>query len=130
MKEWLEYAAVTLIVKGLGTLPRSAARSSAVVVMRFCYALLPRLRKTAQINLQIAFPDWNEAQRKAVIRGMLRNLGWMAADFACFARYTWQNIDRFVVLDGHEDFLDAQTRGKVVLQLTRPGSAREVSSFA
>ena len=130
MKEWLEYVAATLIVKGLGTLPRSAARSFALVVMRFCYALLPRLRKTAQINLQIAFPDWNEAQRKAVIRGMLRNLGWMAAEFACFPRYTRQNIDRFVVLDGHENFLEGQRRGKGVLYLTGHIGAWELSSFA
>lgn len=130
MKEWFEYAAVWLIVKGLGTLPRSVARSFAVVVMRFIYLLLPRLRKTAEINLRIAFPDWNEVQRKSVISGMLRNLGWMAAEFARFPKYTRQNVEQILVLDGHKNFLEGQRRGKGVLYLTGHIGAWELSSFA
>ena len=130
MREWLEYASVWLIVKGLGALPRSLARSFAVAVMRFFYLLLPRLRKTAEINLHIAFPDWNDAQSKSVIRGMLRSLGWMAVEFARFPKYTKQNIERVVVLDGHENFLEGQRRGRGVLYLTGHIGAWELSSFA
>ena len=130
MKEWCESVAVWLIVKGLGLLPRSAARSFAVVAMRFLYVLLPRLRKTAEINLRIAFPDWKEAQRESVIRGMLRNLGWMAAEFARFPKYSKENIERIVVLDGHENFLAGQRRGKGVLYLTGHIGGWELSSFA
>lgn len=130
MKEWLEYAGVWLIIKGLGLLPRSVARGFAVVVMRFFYVVLPRLRKTAEINLRIAFPDWNEAERKSVIHGMLRNLGWMAAEFARFPGYGEQNIERIVALDGHENFLAGQRRGKGVLYLTGHIGAWELSSFA
>ena len=130
MKEWLEYAGVWLIVKALGLLPRAMARSLASALTRFFYALLPRLRKTAEINLRIAFPDWSEAQRKSVIRGMLRNLGWMAAEFAHLPKYTKQNIEQIVVLDGHENFLEAQRRGNGVLYLTGHIGAWELSSFA
>lgn len=130
MKEWLEYSAVWLVVKGLGLLPRSLARSCGVVAMRSFFALLPRLRKTAEINLRIAFPDWNDAQRKAVIRGMLRNLGWMAAEFARFPQYKRENAEQVVVLDGHENFLEGHRRGKGVLYLTGHIGAWELSSFA
>ncbi|HKW32489.1 MAG TPA: lysophospholipid acyltransferase family protein [Candidatus Acidoferrum sp.] len=130
MTEWLEYAAVWLIVKGLGLLPRSAAKGFAVAVMRLFYVLLLRLRKTAETNLRIAFPDWNDAQRKAVIRGMLRNLGWMAAEFARIPSYTKQNIEQIVVLDGHENFLEGRRRGKGVLYLTGHIGAWELSSIA
>ena len=129
MKEWLEYAVVWLIVKALGKLPRAMARSLASAFTRFFYALVPRLRKTAEINLRIAFPGWSEAQRKSVIRGMLRNLGWMAAEFARFPKYTKQNIDQIIVLDGHENFLEGQRRGKGVLYLTGHIGAWELSSF-
>ena len=98
--------------------------------MRFLYALLPRLRKTAEINLRIAFPEWDDAKRKAIVRGMLRNLGWMAAEFARFPKYTKQNIERIIVLDGHENFLEGQRRGKGVLYLTGHIGAWELSSFA
>ena len=130
MREWLEYAAVWLIVKGLGLLPRSVARGLAVAVTRFFYALLPRLRRTAEVNLRIAFPDWSQAQRKSAIRGMLCNLGWMAAEFARFPKYTKQNVEEIVVLDGHENFLEGQRRGKGVLYLTGHIGAWELSSFA
>ncbi len=80
--------------------------------------------------MRIAFPDWSDAQRQAVIRGMLRNLGWMAAEFARFPKYTTENIEQIVVLDGHENFLDGQRRGKGVLYLTGHIGAWELSSFA
>jgi len=130
MKDWVEWAAVWLIIKGMGLLPRSVAKGLAVGVVRSLYALLPRLRRTAETNLRIAFPVWNEAQRKAAIRGMLRNLGWMAAEFARFPKYTKQNIEQMIVLDGHENFLTGQRRGKGVLYLTGHIGAWELSSFA
>ena len=130
MKEWFEYAAVWLILKILGLLPRSFARFVAALIARAIYALLPELRRTAQFNLQLAFPDWGIERRRAVIRGMVRNLGWMAAEFARFPRYSPQNIADAVILDGHENFLAGQRRGKGVLYLTGHIGAWELSSFA
>lgn len=130
MKNWLEYAVVWIFLAGLGLLPRSMARSVAAGIARLLYAVLPKLRKTAEINLRIAFPDWRDTQRQSVIRGMLRNLGWMAAEFARFPKYTKQNIGQIVVLDGHENFLEGQRRGKGVLYLTGHIGAWELSSFA
>ncbi len=130
MKEWIVYAAVWGILKGLGVLPRPLARSLAAGVVRIFYAVLPRLRNTAEVNLRIAFPDWSATQRKAVVRGMLRNLGWMAAEFARFPKYTKENIELVVALDGHENFLEGQRRGKGVLYLTGHIGAWELSSFA
>jgi KDO2-lipid IV(A) lauroyltransferase len=130
MREWLEYAAVWLTVKGLGLLPRTVARPIASALTRFIYVLLPRLRKTAEANLLLAFPDWTEAQRQSVIGRMLRNLGWMAVEFARFPKYTRQNIDQIIVLDGHENFLEGQRRGNGVLYLTGHIGAWELSSFA
>ena len=130
MREWLEYGAVWLIVKGLGLLPRPVARPIASALTRFIYVLLPRLQKTAETNLLLAFPDWTDAQRQSAIGGMLRNFGWMAVEFARFPKYTRQNIDQVIVLDGHENFLEGQRRGKGVLYLTGHIGAWELSSFA
>jgi Kdo2-lipid IVA lauroyltransferase/acyltransferase len=130
MREWCEYAAVWVILKVLGALPRGLARGSAVAVASALYGMLPKLRRTAEFNLRLAFPEWGEARRKAVIRGMVRNLGWMAAEFARFPRYTRENIEDVLILDGHENFLDGQRRGKGVLYLTGHIGAWELSSFA
>jgi len=61
---------------------------------------------------------------------MLRNLGWMAAECAWFPKYSKENIEQLVVLDGHENFLEGQRRGKGVLYLTGHIGAWELSSFA
>jgi len=130
MKEWLEFAAVWLILKKLGVLPRRLARGFAASVTSLLFSLQPKLRKTAEFNLRLAFPDWTEAERKDATRKMVRNLGWMAAEFARFPRLTRENIEEVVILEGHENFLEGQRRGKGVLYLTGHIGAWELSSFA
>ncbi len=97
---------------------------------RILLLLLPKLRKTAEFNLKLAFPDWTERWRRTVMKQMARNLGWMAAEFARFPKYTKENIERVVVLDGHENFLAGQSHGKGVLYLTGHIGAWELSSYA
>ena len=130
MRKWIEFAAVWVTLKGLGALPRSVARGLAAGVAGLLFAVLPKLRKTAEFNLQLVFPEWDDERRTEVIRGMVRNLGWMAAEFARLPRYTDENIDQVVVLDGHENFLAGQRRGKGVVYLTGHIGAWELSSFA
>jgi KDO2-lipid IV(A) lauroyltransferase len=130
MKEWLEYAPVWVILKALGALPRGIARSFAASVTSLLLSLQPQLRKTAEFNLRLAFPDWTDAQRKDATRKMVRNLGWMAAEFARLPRLTKENIENVVILEGHENFLEGQRRGKGVLYLTGHIGAWELSSFA
>jgi KDO2-lipid IV(A) lauroyltransferase len=60
----------------------------------------------------------------------VRNLGWMAAEFARFPRLTKENIEKVVILEGHENFLEGQRRGSGVLYLTGHIGAWELSSFA
>jgi Kdo2-lipid IVA lauroyltransferase/acyltransferase len=130
MKEWLAYAVVWSVVKFTGALPRRLARALAVAVARTLFAVTPKLRKTAEFNLKLAFPQWTDARRVATIRSMVRSLGWMAAEFARMPRYTRENIEGVIVLDGQENFLEGQRRGKGVLFLTAHMGAWELSSFA
>jgi KDO2-lipid IV(A) lauroyltransferase len=130
MREWIEYAAAWVLLKGLEVMPRHAARSFAAGLARVLFALSPKLRKTAEVNLRIAFPEWNESRRNEVIFGMVRHLGWMAAELARFPKYSKENIGQIVVLDGNENFLEGQRRGKGVLFLTGHIGAWELSSFA
>ena len=111
MRDRLEYAAVWLLLKIFGAFrARSLAfRSKHRALL---YTLLPKLRKTAEFNLRLAFPDWSDKKRAAVTRAMLRNLGWMAAEFARLKRYNAKNIERYVILDGHENFLEGSAAAK------------------
>ena len=130
MKEWLAYACVRTVLKIAQLLPRSLGRSLGAGLARLLFALLPKLRKTAEFNLKLAFPEWSDEKRASTLRGMVRSLGWMAAEFAYMPNYTRENIEGFIVLDGNENFLEGQRRGKGVLFLTAHMGAWELSSFA
>jgi KDO2-lipid IV(A) lauroyltransferase len=130
MIERLQYAVAWTFVKTLGALPRPMARGLAAAATRLLLLLLPKLRKTADFNLRLAFPEWSDQQRHMVMKQMTRNLGWMAAEFARFPKYRRKNIKNVVILDGHENFLAGQSRGKGVIYLTGHIGAWELSSYA
>lgn len=130
MRPWIEYAAAWLGLKILGLLPRSAARFVGSAFASLAYRLRTPLRRATQTNLEIAFPEWSETKRNEVIRRMIQQVGWMAGEFSQLPKFTRENIEQIVVIDGFENFDAAKRRGKGVLFLTGHMSAWELSSFA
>ena len=130
MREWLEFSAAWVVLKSLGALPRPMARAVGARLAAFLLWFRPALRRAALFNLQLAFPEWTDAERRRTISRMARQIGWMAAEFARFPKYTRANIERTVILDGFENFAAAQCRGKGVLFLTGHMSAWELAPFA
>src|SRR5579863_93076 len=130
MRERLEYFAAWAGLRLLGFVPRSMARYFGARFAAIVYALQPRLHRVAQCNLEIAFPEWSESQRDHAIRGMVRQIGWMVGEFSQFPKYTREAIEKIVVIDGAENFAEAQGRGEGVLFLTGHMSAWELAPFA
>ncbi len=130
MREWLEYAAAWTGLKALGLFPRSAARQVGAAFAAVAYKLRTPLRRAAMFNLNLAFPESSEGAREQILRGMIRQIGWMAGEFSQFPKYTAANISRIVEIDGAEHFDSAQRRGKGVLFLTGHMSAWELAPFA
>ena len=130
MRESLEYAAAWTGLKTLGLLPRSIARFVGATFAAAAYTARAPLRRAAMFNLRLAFPNWTDAQRRRAIRGMVRQIGWMAGEFSQFPKYTRERIERIVVVDGFENFDVVRRRGKGVLFLTGHMSAWELAPFA
>jgi Kdo2-lipid IVA lauroyltransferase/acyltransferase len=130
MREWIEYAGAWIGLKLLGLLPRPAARFVGAVFASLAYRLRTPLRRAAQANLQIAFPEWSEKKRDEAIRRMIQQVGWLAGEFSQLPKYSRENVEQIVVIDGFENFDAAKRRGKGVLFLTGHMSAWELSSFA
>lgn len=130
IRQSVEHAAAWTGLKLLGLLPRSAARFVGASFAAIAYAWRPPLRRAAIFNLRLAFPDWNDAQRRLVVRGAIRQVGWMVGEFSQFPKYTRARIERIVVLDGQQHFEAARARGKGVLFLTGHMSAWELAPFA
>ena len=130
MREWIEYAAAWIGLKALGLLPRAGARFVGASFAVAAYAFRTPLRHAAAFNLKLAFPDWDDAKRNRVIRGMIQQIGWMAGEFSQFPKHTRGRIERVVALDGFENFDAARRLGKGVLFLTGHMSAWELAPFA
>jgi KDO2-lipid IV(A) lauroyltransferase len=130
MRERLEVAAAWMFLKALGILPRPFARIAGVWIARLLLFLRPPLRRAALENLRLAFPEWTDARRHAVIQGMVRQVGWLAAEFAHLPSLNRQNLERVIVLEDIENFRAAQAAGKGVLFLTGHMSAWELGPYA
>ena len=130
MREHLEYVFAWILLKFLGCLPRMLARAIGVFVASILFLIRPPLRRAAEFNLRLAFPELPEAARHDILKRMVRNLGWMAAEFARLPRYTRANIENAMILDGFENFAAAERRGKGVLFLTGHVGAWELEPFA
>lgn len=130
MRAWLEFFGAWCVLRGLGALPRPAARAAGALLVRLLYWLRPPLRRVGLFNLRLAFPDWTDRERRRVLRGLVQQIGWMAGEFSQFPKHTRERIERIIVLDGFENYAAAQARGKGVLFLTGHMSAWELAPFA
>jgi KDO2-lipid IV(A) lauroyltransferase len=129
-RQKFEYFAAYIVLKLIGWLPLSVARGACGLLAFLSYWFWPRLRRIGKLNLRLAFPEWSGREQRRVLFGLFQNLGRMLADFAHFPRMNRDNIERFLVYDGFENYARAQEQGKGVLFLTAHFGNWEISSFA
>lgn len=129
MRRKLEYAAAWPFIKILGILPRSLSRAFAIFLSQIVYLLHGKLRRVGMRNLEMAFPEKSEAERKRILRGVFKSLGRELAELCQFPRYTLENVEQVVVYDGLENYERAFARKKGVLFLTAHFGGWELSAF-
>ena len=127
--DWLQFAVVWCVARGLGRLPRPAARWVGAGLGRMVYWAVPRLRRVGVRNLEMALPGLDETQRFRILKGVYRGLGWQLAEFCRMERYTRANTEGWIRYEGLDRFLEAEAEGKGVLVLTGHLGAWELSSF-
>jgi KDO2-lipid IV(A) lauroyltransferase len=126
----LEYALIWPVIKGLGLLPRPAARAVAQALGWLLWLITPRLRRVAHRNLMLAMPELSAAERNRIVRGVYRSLARQIAEVALLPRLTPANISEVVTYDGFENYANAIAQGRGVLFLTGHLGAWELSAFA
>ena len=101
---------------------------------RFYTALLdvaiPRLRRTAMRNLEMAYPEKTAAERKAIAGEVFRSIARLLATFARFPQMNRENIHKWIRYEGLEHYLDAKKAGRGVLVATAHFGNWEFSAFA
>lgn len=130
LRHRIEFLAARSVLGFLGWLPHRLARGVCAVLAALSYAFWPRLRQVGLCNLRIAFPDWQDKQRRRVLLGQFRNLGRMLADFAHFPHLNRGNIERLVIYDGFENYDEARRKGRGIIFLTAHFGNWELGSFA
>jgi len=130
MRFRLEYALAWSVVKAIGALPRSLARSAGIALGQLIYVLHGKLRRVGMRNLAMALPDKSVHERRTIVRGVFTSLGRQFAEICLFPRYARENVSRIVTYDGFENFDRASERGKGVLFLTAHLGGWELSAFA
>ena len=129
-RAWIEYAAAWTILKVVSLAPRAFALRAGQAVGALACAVLRRLRRHAEVNLRLAFPDLDELERRRIRRGVFRNLGRLLGEVSQFPRLNRENISSIVVYEGLENYLNAVAEGRGVILLTGHIGAWELSVYA
>ena len=128
-RDRLEFWAVWILVRGLGTLPRPGARTIGSLIGSLAFRVFARLRSVGAANLKLAFPEATKRGRAKVLHSAFRHLGRHLAEFCLMRGYSRSDLIGVVEYEGIEHYLSARDAGKGVMVLTGHLGAWELSSF-
>jgi KDO2-lipid IV(A) lauroyltransferase len=127
----LEYLATRFILGFLGALPRPAAIALGSGVGRLAFTVFGRLRRVAQINLRLAFPDKTDAEREQIIRGVFLSLGRQLGEFSQLSKATPESLREYLEYtpESIKHLEEVQCQGKGVIFLSGHLGAWELMGF-
>jgi KDO2-lipid IV(A) lauroyltransferase len=101
---------------------------------RFYVSLLdlaiPRLRRTAMRNLEFAYPEKSQAERRAITDDVFLSIARLIWIFARFPQFNSQNIHNLIRYEGLEHYLEAKKAGRGILFATAHFGNWELSAFS
>ncbi|HEV2200858.1 MAG TPA: lysophospholipid acyltransferase family protein [Bryobacteraceae bacterium] len=118
LRNWAEYVAVAGLIATLRYSPRSIAERLARFYVHLLDIAVPRYRRIARRNIQLAMPKLALEERKRIADGVFRSIARVLVGVARLPDLNPQNINKWIVHDGLEHLREAQGRGKGVLIAT------------
>ena len=109
-------------------LPLRSGIALARVIARFGL-WFPKLRRTGERNLQLAFPNLSESERRRLLLGSFENLGRMLAVFSRFNKTGGARLKDLIECRGLERLDAAIKQRRGVILFTGHIGAWELSSF-
>jgi KDO2-lipid IV(A) lauroyltransferase len=122
----VEYWLARFVLATLSSTSLSTATALARSYVRLLDLALPRLRRTALKNLEMA----GFAGRERITTGVFDSVARLVVTFARFPQITRANVAEWIRYEGLENFQQAQARGKGVLVATGHFGNWELSAFA
>jgi Kdo2-lipid IVA lauroyltransferase/acyltransferase len=118
LRNRIEYGIAAGLVATLRYPPRSLAERLARFYVKLLDLAVPRLRRIALRNLELAMPELTPEDRQRIPDGVFRSLARVLVAMARLPDLTHENIHEWIVHDGLEHLREAQGRGKGVLVAT------------
>lgn len=100
---WLEYAVARSILGFFGLLPRKLSLIFSNLLAKTVYSLLGNLRRTAKINLEIAFPEKTPAEREEIAKASFLNLGRILTEVSRFNKTSVEELEKLVKIEFDEE---------------------------
>lgn len=127
LKTNFEYWLARAILAIFGALRLATSMKLGRAIGRFGF-WFPKLRRTGERNLQIAFPNLSETERRKILRRCFENLGRLLAVFSHFEDQP-EDLKRLIECEGIEHLEAAEKAGRGVILFTGHIGAWELSSF-
>ena len=122
----VEYWLARFVLATLSSTSLTTANTLARFYVRLLDLALPRLRRTALKNLEMA----GFAGRERITTGVFDSIARLVVSFARFPRITRDNVHELIRYEGLENFQQAHSLGKGVLVATGHFGNWELSAFA
>jgi KDO2-lipid IV(A) lauroyltransferase len=114
--EFLAYALLRAFMFPFQIVPLRVARSMGAALGLFAYYVAPIRKKIVEKNLRFFFEkEWSETQIKAGVRNAYRSFGIALAEFAFNETIDHDNVERYVKIEGFENYQAAHAMGKPVV---------------
>ncbi len=91
---------------------------------------VPRLRRIAMRNLELAYPDKSANERAGIANEVFESIARLLYAFARFPRMNRENISQWIRYEGLENYLEAKKSGRGILVATAHFGNWELSAFA
>jgi KDO2-lipid IV(A) lauroyltransferase len=115
----IEELAVRFIIGLIGVFPYKTSLNIGKFLGKSIYRLFPKLAKTANRNLEIAFPTISAQEKKRIVTGTFESLGRHLGFISQFKKFKHEDIHKYVEVVGKEENFDAaEQSGRGILFFT------------
>jgi KDO2-lipid IV(A) lauroyltransferase len=122
--------AAQAVVLSMQYSPRSVAERLGRFYAGLLDRAIPRLRRTAEVNLGFAYPDRDEVWRRGIIDENFVNIGRILFTMARFPQINAGNVHDWIRYEGFESYTQAKQNGRGVLFATAHLGNWELSAFS
>ncbi|MCE5310805.1 MAG: lysophospholipid acyltransferase family protein [Acidobacteriales bacterium] len=130
IRNHLEYSIARVLLASLAHGPRPVSDRLARVYTWLLDRAVPRLRRVAMRNLEIAMPERSAVDRRAIADGVFRSIARMMVCFARLPRIGPDEVGQWIRYEGYEHFTAALAKGRGVLFATAHLGNWELSAYA